>query len=70
VLRSRAHAWDAQNTRVKQAAHAGARVVRYTPLPVAGLADPFWLAGYHDWVAGCVKSYYHVSTLRDGRLVR
>lgn len=70
VLSTRAQAWDAQNARVVRAAGAGARVVHYAPLPVAGLADPFWLAGYHDWVAGCVKSYYHVSTLRDGRLVR
>ena len=70
VLRPRAAAWDAQNARIEQAARAGVRDVRYAPLPVAGLADPFWLAGYHDWVAGCVKSYYHVAKLRDGRLVR
>ena len=70
VLRSRAGAWDTQNARIERAAHSGVRDVRYKPLPVAGLADPFWLAGYHDWVAGCVKSYYHVATLRDGRLVR
>ena len=70
VLRARARAWDAQNARIERASNAGVRQVHYTPLPVAGLADPFWLAGYHDWVAGCVKSYYHVATLRDGRYVR
>lgn len=70
VLTTRASAWDAQNARISRATHAGAVSVSYTPLPVAGLADPFWLAGYHDWVAGCVKSYYRVSQLRAGRYVR
>ena len=70
VLTTRASAWDAQNARIARATHGGAVSVRYTPLPVAGLADPFWLAGYHDWVAGCVKSYYRVSQLRAGRYVR
>jgi len=60
----RATAWDAQSARIKTEVAGGAVFVTYTPLHIAGLAEPFKLKPWRrDQIGQCAATYYHVDQL-------
>ncbi|MGW7294615.1 hypothetical protein ACWGIB_19775 [Streptomyces xiamenensis] len=62
--RDRAAAWDAQDTRIRTEAAAGATAVGYQPLHIAGLTEPFMAkTGQGDWAARCVAGFYQVDRI-------
>ncbi|MFF2377146.1 DUF6056 family protein [Streptomyces xiamenensis] len=62
--RDRAAAWDAQDTRIRTEAAAGATAVGYQPLHIAGLTEPFMAKNSEDdWAARCVAGFYQVDRI-------
>jgi hypothetical protein len=61
AYRLRATQWDAQNTRITGEINAGTSRIRYSGLPLAGLADPFTPAGKRTFATECLAQYYNVS---------
>jgi hypothetical protein len=66
---ARATHWDAENARITSEVSAGASTVRYLPLPLAGLAEPFTPAGTRTFAAGCFQKYYDVARVRPARVL-
>ncbi|MCX5308670.1 DUF6056 family protein [Streptomyces sp. NBC_00160] len=61
---TRAVAWDAQNSRIRTEAAAGAGDLGYQPLYIGSLAEPFFTSDYRrDWVAVCVSNWYGIERI-------
>lgn len=62
-MRVRAGQWDRQDARLRAGAASGAKVLPYTPLPVAGMLEPFRDRGRIGWPARCVADYYRLDAV-------
>ncbi|MFF1832935.1 DUF6056 family protein [Streptomyces sp. NPDC058231] len=62
-MRVRAVAWERQDRWMRARAAAGARVLPYTPLPVAGMVEPFRHHGRRVWPNTCVADYYRLDRI-------
>ncbi|MFD8636940.1 DUF6056 family protein [Streptomyces sp. NPDC059533] len=61
---TRAVAWDAQNSRIRNQAARGATDIGYRPLHIGSLAEPFYTSVYDkDWVAECVSKWYGIERI-------
>lgn len=61
---ARSVAWDAQNARIQSEAERGATDVRYRPLYIGSLAEPFFTRTYErDWVAACTSKWYGIDRI-------
>lgn len=59
----RAAAWDAQSARIRKARAHGRTVVRFKPLPIEQLWEPFSVPPAQDWVAVSIARYFRVSAI-------
>ncbi|GIE58062.1 hypothetical protein Aoc01nite_34640 [Actinoplanes octamycinicus] len=65
VAATRAASWDKQDSRIRRQAAEGATVVKYKPLNIGNLAEPFYTSNYSkDWVAACAATWYGVDRLK------
>jgi hypothetical protein len=65
VTAARAAAWDKQDSRIRKQVRDGAVVVKYRPLNIANLAEPFYTKTYsRDWVSACASEWYGVDRLK------
>ncbi|MFI7357570.1 hypothetical protein ACIBTP_27070 [Streptomyces avidinii] len=61
---TRAVAWDAQNSRIRTEAAAGATDLGYRPMYIGNLAEPFYTSDYtRDWVAACISDWYGIDRI-------
>ncbi|MFJ3960915.1 hypothetical protein [Streptomyces sp. NPDC090036] len=61
---TRAVAWDAQNSRIRTEAAAGAGDLGYRRMPIGSLAEPFFTSDYErDWVAACIANWYGIDRI-------
>ncbi|WP_150261123.1 DUF6056 family protein [Streptomyces venezuelae] len=61
---TRSVAWDAQNSRIRTGAAAGAADLGYRPMHIGNLAEPFFTSDYRrDWVAACVSAWYGIERI-------
>ncbi|ARE73088.1 MULTISPECIES: hypothetical protein [unclassified Streptomyces] len=61
---TRAVAWDAQNSRIRTEAAAGATDLGYRPMHIGNLAEPFYTSDYRrDWVAACISDWYGIERI-------
>ncbi|MGW6981656.1 DUF6056 family protein [Streptomyces sp. NPDC054932] len=61
---TRAVAWDAQNSRIRAEAAAGATDLGYRPMYIGSLAEPFFTSDYErDWVAACIVNWYGIDRI-------
>ncbi|WP_234340424.1 DUF6056 family protein [Streptomyces sp. SCSIO 75703] len=65
-MRARGMAWDSQDRLLRNEAAAGATVLRYKPLVISKMTEPFGNKDKRSWPAACVATYYHVKEITDG----
>jgi hypothetical protein len=64
VTVTRATAWDKQDKKIRRQVRKGATEVKYQPLTIGNLAEPFFTRTYsRDWVAACASGYYRVDKI-------
>ncbi len=60
-LSTRAHAWDAQDARIRHQVGLGKDRATYVPYRIGGVAEPFSYRSYEqDWVRRCTMQWYSV----------
>lgn len=60
-LSTRAHAWDAQDVRIRHQVSLGKDRATYVPYRIGGLSEPFSYRSYEqDWVRRCTMQWYSV----------